>query len=54
MVNPTLDDQIFQQQFEQAQAAAKLANLTEPRAITAYYEPNDRTITVRLRSRASL
>ena len=53
MVNPTLDDQTFQQQFEQAQAAAEFANLTEPRAITAYYEPNDRTITVRLRSRAS-
>jgi Domain of unknown function (DUF4160) len=52
MVNPTLDDQIFQQQFEQAQAAAELANLIEPRAlatppgtgIAAYYESNDRTI----------
>ena len=51
----------FQQQFEQAQAAAELANRTEPRAlakppgtgIAAYYEPNDRTITVRLRSGAS-
>jgi hypothetical protein len=53
MANSTLDDQIFQQQFEQAQAAAELANLTEPRAIAAYYEPNERTITVRLRSGAS-
>ncbi len=61
MVNSTLDDQIFQQQFEQAQAATALANLTEPRAlakppgtgIAAYYEPTDRTITVRLRSGAS-
>ena len=30
MANPTLDDRTFQQQFEQAQAAAELANLTEP------------------------
>jgi hypothetical protein len=61
MANPTLDDQSFQQQFEQAQAAAELANLTEPRAlatppgtgIAAYYEPSDRAITIRLRSGAS-
>jgi hypothetical protein len=56
-----MDDRAFQQQFEQAQAAAELANLTEPRATAAYYEPNvgeasrngNRTITVRLRSGAS-
>lgn len=53
MVNTTREDHIFQQQFEQAQAAAQLANLTEPRAIAADYNPNDRTITVRLRSGAS-
>jgi Protein of unknown function (DUF2442) len=53
MANPTLDNQTFQQQFEQAQAAAQLANLTEPRAIAAYYEPTDRTIIVRLRSGAN-
>jgi Protein of unknown function (DUF2442) len=53
MANPTLDEQTFQQQFEQAQAAAELANLTEPRAIAAYYESSERTITVRLRSGAS-
>ncbi len=53
MANPTPEDQAFQQQFEQAQAAAELASLTEPRAITAYYESNDRTVTVRLRSGAS-
>ena len=33
MANPTLNDRTFQQQFEQAQAAAELANLTEPRAL---------------------
>ena len=61
MVNSTLDvgedslpeNQTFQQQFEQAQAAAEFANLTQPRAIAAYYEPNERIITVRLRSGAS-
>jgi Protein of unknown function (DUF2442) len=61
MANPTLDDRTFQHQFEQAQAAAELANLTELRAlakppgtgIEAYYDSIARTITVRLRSGAS-
>lgn len=53
MAKLTIDDHTFQQQFEQAQAAAAQANQTEPRAIAAYYEPNDRLIIIRLRSGAS-
>ncbi len=53
MANPTIDDRTFQQQFEQAQTAAVQANQTEPRAIAAYYDSNDRVIIIRLRSGAS-
>ena len=53
MVNPTFDDRTFQQQFEQAQAATKQANRTEPRAIAADYDSTDRLIVIRLRSGAS-
>jgi hypothetical protein len=53
MANPTIDDHTFQQQFEQAQAAAVQANQTEPSAIAAYYDASDRLITIRLRSGAS-
>jgi hypothetical protein len=47
------DDRVFQAQFEQAKVTAIQANQTEPRAIAAFYEPNDRLIVIRLRSGAS-
>jgi hypothetical protein len=47
------DDRTFQQEFEQAQAAAIQANLTEPRAIAAYYDSEAKLIIVKLRSGAS-
>ncbi len=53
MVKSALDDRAFQQQFDQAQAAAKQANHTQPRAIDAYYDPSDRRIMIRLRSGAT-
>jgi hypothetical protein len=53
MVEPALDDQTFRQEFEQAQAAAIRANVTEPRAIAAYYDSEATLIVVKLRSGAS-
>ena len=53
MANLELDDLEFQHQFELAQLAAKEANLTEPRAIVAYYDRIVDTIAIRLRSGAS-
>ena len=53
MANLELDDLEFQRQFELAQVAAKTANLTEPRAIAAYYDRAADAIVIRLRSGAS-
>jgi hypothetical protein len=47
MDSPALDIE-FQQQFERASAAA--ANMTEPRAIAAYYDALSERIVVQLRS----
>ncbi len=52
MVNLIPDDRSFEQQFDQAQAAAAQANQTEPRAIAAYYNPDENLIIIRLRSGA--
>lgn len=38
MVEPSVDNSAFQQQFERAQSAASQANCTEPRAISAAYD----------------
>lgn len=51
MVDTAVEDLAFQRQFEQAQAAA--ANITEPRAIVAYYDTSAALVVVRLRSGAS-
>ena len=53
MANLELDDLEFQRQFELAKIAATEANLTEPRAIAAYYDRTGDTIVIRLRSGAS-
>jgi hypothetical protein len=53
MVDTALEDLAFQQQFEQAQAAAVQASITEPRAIAAYYDVSAALVVVRLRSGAS-
>ncbi|MCU0549093.1 MAG: DUF2442 domain-containing protein [Leptolyngbya sp. Prado105] len=53
MAETAFDDQKFQQEFEQVQAAAVQANLTEPRAIAAYYDVEAELIVVKLRSGAS-
>jgi len=52
MANLELDDLEFQHQFELAQLAATKVNLTEPRAIAAYYDRTADTIAIRLRSGA--
>ena len=52
MAEPLLDDPTFCQQFEQAQLAAIQANLTELRAIAAYYDADAKLVIVRLRSGA--
>jgi hypothetical protein len=52
MVEHMLEDGEFQQQFAQAEAAAIQANLTEPRAISAHYDPTLRLIIIHLRSGA--
>jgi hypothetical protein len=52
MVNPAPEDVVFQQQFEQAEACAIQANLTEPRAIAAHYDLASGLIMIRLRSGA--
>jgi Protein of unknown function (DUF2442) len=52
MVNPSAD-LAFQQQFEQAQAAAIQANHTEPRAIAAEYDESAELMRIYLRSGAS-
>jgi hypothetical protein len=49
----TPEDLTFEQQFEQAQAAAMQANLTEPRAIAAEYDAAAGLVRVHLRSGAS-
>ncbi|MBW4440711.1 MAG: DUF2442 domain-containing protein [Plectolyngbya sp. WJT66-NPBG17] len=53
MVESMSDDQKFRREFEQAQTAAIQANLTEPRAIAAYYDIEAKLIVVKLRSGAS-
>jgi Protein of unknown function (DUF2442) len=53
MVKTAAEDLAFQQQFEQAQAAASQANLTEPRAVTAEYDEAAGLIRIYLRSGAS-
>ncbi|MGG6266135.1 DUF2442 domain-containing protein [Leptolyngbya sp. AN03gr2] len=53
MANSPSNDQEFFQAFEQAQAAATHANITEPRAIAAYYDAEARLVVVKLRSGAS-
>jgi hypothetical protein len=53
MVDIALEDLAFQPQFEPAQAAAVQANITEPRAIAAYYDVSAALVVVRLRSGAS-
>lgn len=52
MVEPALEDLEFRQQFERAQAAAIWANITEPRAIAAYYDAEAKLVIVRLQSGA--
>lgn len=52
MVEPTLDNLAFQQQFDRAQAAAVEANLTEPRAIAAHYDAAAGLVMIRLQSGA--
>jgi Protein of unknown function (DUF2442) len=53
MVDTALEDLAFQRQFEQAQAAAVQADITEPRAVAAYYDESVGLVVVRLRSGAS-
>jgi hypothetical protein len=52
MVEPRLDDSSFQEQLEQAKLAAIQANLTEPRAISAYYDSAAELVIIRLQSGA--
>ncbi|MDX2214312.1 MAG: DUF2442 domain-containing protein [Oculatellaceae cyanobacterium bins.114] len=52
MVEPSLEDLAFQQQFEEAQSAATQANLTEPRAVSAYYDSTVGLVIIRLQSGA--
>ena len=52
MVESKLDDLTFQQQLEQAKSAAMQANLTEPKAISAYYDLAAGLVIVRLQSGA--
>ena len=53
MTNLELDDLEFQRQFELAEIAVTKANLTEPRAIAAYYDRTMDAIVILLRSGAS-
>ena len=53
MVDLTTEDLAFQRQFEQAETAAIQANLTEPRAVSAYYDSDAGLIILRLRSGAT-
>jgi Protein of unknown function (DUF2442) len=52
MVEPSLEDLAFQQQFERAQSAATQANLTEPRAVSAHYDSTVGLVIIRLQSGA--
>jgi len=53
MVEPKLDELGFQQQMERAQSAAIQANLTEPRAISAYYDSATQLMMIQLQSGAT-
>jgi len=53
MVEPKLDELGFQQQMERAQSAAIQANLTEPRAISAYYDSATQLVIIQLQSGAT-
>ncbi|HAG82526.1 MAG TPA: DUF2442 domain-containing protein [Cyanobacteria bacterium UBA12227] len=52
MVNPALDEATLKHKIEQARKAAAIANITEPRAISAYYNQEHNQIVIHLRSGA--
>ena len=50
MDNAVFDDITFMEQFNQAQEAAQVANLIEPRAIAAFYDESSNLVVIRLKS----
>ena len=52
MVEPSVDNSAFQQQFERAQSAASQANRTEPRAISVAYDSALGLVSIHLQSGA--
>jgi hypothetical protein len=50
MDNAVFDDITFMEQFNQAQEAAQVSNLIEPRAIAAFYDESSNLVVIRLKS----
>ena len=50
MDNTTFDDLVFREQFTQAQMAAKIANMSEPRAVSAMYDATNYLVVIRLKN----
>lgn len=50
MDNVMSDERTFMEQFNQAQEAAQIANLNEPRAIAAFYDEINHLVVIRLKS----
>ncbi|MFN9176303.1 MAG: DUF2442 domain-containing protein [Synechocystis sp.] len=53
MDNSSVKEHAFANAFAKAQVAAQLANLTEPRAVSAYYDHTKHLISIQLLSGAS-
>lgn len=52
MVNPAVNAETLKQKIEKAREAAAIANLTEPRASSAYYDRDTNRIVIQLKSGA--
>lgn len=50
MDDTTFDDLAFREQFTQAQTAAKIANMSEPRAVSAMYDATNYLVVIRLKN----
>jgi hypothetical protein len=50
MDNTTFDDLAFREQFTQAQTAAKIANMSEPRAVSAMYDATNYLVVIHFKN----
>lgn len=53
MENLELNEETLKEEIAKARVAAMIADASEPRAESAYYEPNSNRIVIKLRNKAS-